>query len=182
MGIEIRSATPADAAGIAAVWAAAMPHLVKTAKGVESELRTSTRRAVLIAVDGKEVVGYGNVYLPLPDDETPRVRITLQVPPAQRGRGIGSALAEAIFRTAEEAGARKLLIVVADDDASKAFANRHGFTIGRRMSQATADLADVVCGVPLPPWPTETPVACRTPRSTRTGWRRTGIIRTCGAT
>ena len=73
MGIKIRSATPADAAGIAAVWAAAMPQLVKTAKGIEAELRTSTSRVVLIAVDGEEVVGYGNVYLPSPDDEAPRV-------------------------------------------------------------------------------------------------------------
>lgn len=150
MGIEIRSATPADAAGIAAVWAAAMPQLVKTAKGVEAELRTSTSRVVLIAVDGNEVVGYGNVYLPLPDDEAPRVRITVQVPPALRGRGIGGALAEAVFRTAEEAGARKLLIVVQDDDASKAFATGHGFTIGRRMSQAAADLAAVPEPAPVP--------------------------------
>src|SRR5215207_1386826 len=121
MAIEIRPATPADAAGIAAVWAATMPHLVKTAKGVEAELRAATSRVVLIAVDGDEVVGYGNVYLPSPDDTAPRVRITVQVPPSHRGRGTGSALADAICRTAEEAGARTLLIVVADDEASKNF-------------------------------------------------------------
>ena len=77
MGFEIRQATPADAVGIAGVWAAAMPQLVKTAKGIESELQTSTSRVVLIAVEGDAVVGYGNVYLPAPEDEAPRVRITV---------------------------------------------------------------------------------------------------------
>ena len=62
MVFEIRTAGPEDAAGIAGVWAAAMPHLVKTARGIEAELRNSKRRVVLIAVDGSDVVGYGNVY------------------------------------------------------------------------------------------------------------------------
>lgn len=150
MGFEIRAAAPADASGIAGVWAAAMPQLVKTAKGVEAELRTSKSRVVLIAVESDAVVGYGNVYLPAPEDEAPRVRITVQVPPAQRGRGIGSALAEAISRIAEEAGAQKLLIVVADEDASKDFATRRGFIIGRRMSHAKADLAGVPEQAPVP--------------------------------
>jgi GNAT superfamily N-acetyltransferase len=151
MGFEIRAATPADAVGIAGVWAAAMPQLVKTAKGIESELRTSTSRVVLIAVEGSAVVGYGNVYLPAPEDQGPRVRVTVTVPPEHRGRGIGSAVYEAIARAAQEAGAAKLLIVVADDDKSKEFATHRGFTIGRRMSHAKADLAEIPESGPVPP-------------------------------
>ncbi|GAA1553783.1 GNAT family N-acetyltransferase [Kribbella sancticallisti] len=150
MGFEIRSATPADATGIAGVWAAAMPQLVKTAKGVEAELRGSTRRVVLIATE-PGVVGFGNVYLPDPQEREPRLRVTVQVPPAQRGRGIGSALYQAIERAAQDAGAAKLLIVVSDDDRSKDFAIRHGFTIGRRMTHAKADLAEVPAPAPVPP-------------------------------
>jgi GNAT superfamily N-acetyltransferase len=127
-----------------------MPHLVKTARGVEAELRTSTSRIVLITVEGDEVVGFGNVYLPAPADESPRVRITVQVPPAHRGRGIGSALAEQVCQTAADAGAARLLIVVADDDASKQFATQRGFEIGRRMSHARADLNAVPEPAPVP--------------------------------
>jgi GNAT superfamily N-acetyltransferase len=143
MGFEIRAALPADAVGIAGVWAAAMPHLVKTARGVEAELRSSTSRVVLIAVEEGEVVGYGNVYLPAPEEEAPRLRVTVQVPPAERRRGIGTAIFEAITRAATDVGAGGLLIVVADDDDSKRFATTHGFTLSRPMSHARAELSQV---------------------------------------
>ena len=143
MGFEIRAALPDDAVGIAGVWAAAMPHLVKTARGVEAELRSSTSRVVLIAVEDGKVVGYGNVYLPAPEEAAPRLRVTVQVPPAERGRGIGTAVFEAITRAATDAGAGGLLIVVADDDDSKRFAATHGFTLSRQMSHARAGLNQV---------------------------------------
>jgi GNAT superfamily N-acetyltransferase len=151
MGFEIRVATPADAVGIAGVWAAAMPYLVKTAKGLESELRASTGRVVLIAVeDSGAVVGFGNVYLPSPGEESPRVRITVQVSPEHRRRGIGSALYEAIARAAQDAGAARLLIVASDDESSKGFAERRGFAIGRQLSHAKADLAEVPSPAAVP--------------------------------
>src|SRR4051812_5744929 len=109
MGFEIRAALPEDAVGIAAVWAAAMPHLVKTARGIEAELRSRSSRVVLIAVEDGNVVGYGNVYLPEPGEDAPRLRVTVQVPPAERGRGIGAALLEAVTRAATDAGAGGLL-------------------------------------------------------------------------
>lgn len=140
MSFEIRAAAPDDAAGIAEVWAAAMPHLVKTARGVEAELRAGTSRVVLIAVEDDKIVGYGNVYLPPPDAEAPRLRVTVQVPPADRGRGIGSALAEAITRAATEAGAGAILVVISDDDASRQFATKRGFALSREMSHARAEL------------------------------------------
>lgn len=150
MVFEIRTAGPEDAVGIARVWAAAMPHLVKTARGIEAELRNSKRRIVLIAVDGSDVVGFGNVFLPDPGAEAPRVRISVQVPPEFRRRGIGGRLAEAICTEAEKAGAAGLLVVVEDSDESKEFAIRRGFTIGRRMSHSRADLSAVPEPVPAP--------------------------------
>ncbi|WBQ05811.1 GNAT family N-acetyltransferase [Kribbella sp. CA-293567] len=150
MGFGIRVATPADAVGIAGVWAAVMPHLVKTARGVEAELRKSTTRVVLIAVEDDAVVGYGNIYRPEPEEVAPRVRITVQVPPAQRGCGVGGAIAEQVIAVATEAGAHKLLTVVSDDEGSKEFARRRGFEIGRRMSHSGADLSAVPRPAPVP--------------------------------
>ncbi|WP_238164469.1 GNAT family N-acetyltransferase [Kribbella pittospori] len=150
MVFEIRTARPGDAVGIARVWAAVMPQLVMTARGVETGLRNSSTRVVLIAVDGPDVVGYGNVYLPDPEQEKPRVRITVHVPPELRRQGIGSAMADAIGAEAVRAGAGSLLIVVSDDDASKEFATKRGFVIGRRMSRSSADLSAVPAPLPAP--------------------------------
>jgi len=148
MAFAVRPATPADAAGIAAVWAAATPHLVKTAAGIESELLRSTKRRVLVAVEHGEVVGYGNARFPT--DEQARSRTAVQVPPAQRRRGIGSAMADAVAEAARDAGARSLLTVVGADDASRGFATRRGFTLGRELSHSRASLATLPDPVPVP--------------------------------
>jgi len=150
MVFEIRTARPEDAVGIARVWATATPHLVKTARGIEAGLRNSKRRIALIAADGSDVVGYGNVFLPDPGVEAPRVRISVAVPPDLRKRGIGGRLAGAICSEAEKAGAAGLLVVVEDSDESKEFATRRGFTIGRRMSHSRADLSAVPSPAPAP--------------------------------
>lgn len=150
MVFEIRTAEPDDAVGIARVWAAAMPHLVRTARGIENGLRNSKRRVALVAVDGSDVVGYGNVFLPDPGVQAPRVRISVSVPPELRRRGIGSLLSAAICSEAERVGAAGLLVVVEDSDESKEFAIRRGFTIGRRMSHSRADLSAVPSPVPAP--------------------------------
>jgi L-amino acid N-acyltransferase YncA/RimJ/RimL family protein N-acetyltransferase len=150
MPFEIRPGTPEDAAGIAAVWAAAMPYLVKTAAGIEAELRTSKARRVLIAVEDGTVVGYANAWLPAPEDRATRIRVSVQVPPAERERGIGGALAEAITRTAQQAGGHELLTVIGDDDASRGFATRRGFTIGRKLTHARVSLAAVPEPAPVP--------------------------------
>lgn len=140
--LEVRRGGPDDAEGIARVWAATLPHLVKTARGIAAELRATTSRVALVAVEGGRVVGYGNVFLPLPDERAPRVRIAVQVPPDERGRGVGSLLAAEVTRVATEAGAGSLLVVVADEPAAKAFAERRGFTVTRQMSHSRAELAD----------------------------------------
>jgi GNAT superfamily N-acetyltransferase len=150
MVFEIRTAQPDDAVGIARVWAAAVPHLVKTARCVETELRNSRQRIALIAVDGSDVLGFGNVFLPTSVDGAPRIRITVQVRPELRRRGIGGALADAVSAEAAKAGAGSLLVVVGDDDESKEFATRRGFTIGRRMRHSRADLSAIPSPVPAP--------------------------------
>ncbi|MEU8224428.1 GNAT family N-acetyltransferase [Kribbella sp. NPDC048915] len=141
MVFEIRTARPGDAAGIARVWSSTMPHLVKTARAVEVELTEGHSREMLVAADGPEVVGYANLYLPPPDAEAPRIRITIQVPPEQRRHGIGSALTGTIVTRAVELGAGRLLTAVADTDEAKAFAAKQGFTSQRRMTHARADLS-----------------------------------------
>ncbi|MFD3404204.1 GNAT family N-acetyltransferase [Kribbella sp. NPDC058693] len=140
MVFEIRPARPADAVGVAQVWAAVMPHLVKSARAIETELRGGRSRVILIAVDGPDVVGYSNLYLPEAGVAGARVRITVQVPPSYRERGIGTALLTAISAEAVTAGAGRLLVAVAED--SKAFAEKRGFELGRRMSHAAADLRE----------------------------------------
>ena len=140
MVFEIRTAGPEDAVGIARVWAATMPQLVKTKRAIETELRHSRSRGVLIAADGADVVGYANIYLPAADAEAPQLRITLQVPSEDRKRGIGSALLAAITERAVQVGGGGLLVVVRDEDESKDFAAKRGFELKRRMTNSTADL------------------------------------------
>ncbi|HWD81963.1 MAG TPA: GNAT family N-acetyltransferase [Kribbella sp.] len=148
MVFEIRTARPEDAVAVAGVWAATMPQLVKTARAVEQQLRHSRSQEVLVAVDGPDVVGYANLYLPPADAEAPRVRITIQVPPSNRGRGIGTALLAAVEERARELGAGRLLVAVADD--STGFAEQHGFTMGRRMTHSAADLTAARDPLPVP--------------------------------
>jgi GNAT superfamily N-acetyltransferase len=150
MGFEVRVAGVEDAVGIAGVWAAASPHLVKTAAGLAAEMRASTTRVVLLAVDDGSVVGYGNVYLPDGDEPKPRVRISVHVVPAHRGRGVGSALAAAIVDRAVAAGAAQLLTVVDEQERSKEFAIHRGFTIGRVLSHARADLSELPAPADVP--------------------------------
>lgn len=145
---EIRTAVPGDAVGIAAIWAAVMPQLVVTARGVEAGLRDNPNRVVLVAVTGSEIVGYANIYLPEPNAVGPRVRITVQVPPEYRGAGIGTALLERVEALSIEAGASRLLVVAAED--SRDFAVRRGFTIGRQLSHSRAELSAVPAPPPTP--------------------------------
>jgi GNAT superfamily N-acetyltransferase len=149
MVFEIRTARPGDAVGIAQVWAATMPHLVRTARAVEVELTQAHSRELLVAVEGSDVVGYGNLFLPPPDAEAPRIRVTLQVPPDRRRRGIGTALTTTIVTRARELGAGRLLTAVDDADEAKAFAARHGFNLLREMKQSQLDLTTI--REPLPP-------------------------------
>ncbi|NOL41512.1 GNAT family N-acetyltransferase [Kribbella sandramycini] len=127
-----------------------MPYLVQTARAIEAGLRTNPNRVVLIAEAGSEIVGYGNVYLPEPGEESPRIRITVLVSPAYRRQGIGSALADRIEAAAAAAGAASLLIVVSDDEPSRQFSAARGYTLGRELSHSAAELSGVPDAPPVP--------------------------------
>jgi GNAT superfamily N-acetyltransferase len=142
MTFRVRPAAPQDAAAIAAIWQAVLPHLVKTAAGIEAELRTSTARKVLVATDDAELVGYGSAWLPArPGDGS---RVSVLVPSGHRGRGIGIELTGRVETIVTRAGAGSMLAAVTDD--SRDFAVRRGFAIGRELSYSAADLT----GLPEP--------------------------------
>ena len=131
-----------DAAAIAAIWQDVLPYLVKTPRGIEAELRTSTGRTVLVATDDVRVLGNGSAWRPeRPGDGS---RVAVLVPGYERSRGVGTALAERVETVAARAGAGSLLTAVSDDSLD--FAVGRGFTIGRELSYSRADLT----GLPEP--------------------------------
>jgi GNAT superfamily N-acetyltransferase len=145
MTFRVRPGVPEDAVAIAAIWQAVLPHLVKTAAGIEAELRASTARKLLVATDSDGtdgIVGYGSAWLP--EESGDGSRVSVLVPAEHRGRGVGSGLAEQVEAIAAPAGAGSLLVAVTDD--SREFAVRRGFAIGRELSYSAADLA----GLPEP--------------------------------
>ncbi|GAA2483545.1 GNAT family N-acetyltransferase [Terrabacter carboxydivorans] len=83
------------------------------------------------AFDGQELVGVATLWLPM-EDNTSMAWFELQVDPAHRGRGAGSALvARLVERTREEGRTTMVvdLIVPPDSDGHRyrRFAERHGF-------------------------------------------------------
>ena len=146
MEFDLRPATPADARGIAAIWREVAPHIVKTAATIEAEIRESTARRMVVAGTGSELTGFASAWLPSATDSP--VRTTVLVPPAFRRAGVGTRLDAAVTELA--AGAPSILTVVSDDDGSKAFAERQGFTLGRRLSHSRLPLADLPAAPPVP--------------------------------
>jgi GNAT superfamily N-acetyltransferase len=142
MTFQVRAAVPDDAAALAAIWQAVLPHLVKTAAGIEAELRASTARKVLVATTGDTIAGYGSAWLP--DRPGVASRVSVLVSAEHRARGVGTTLAGRVEAIAAQAGAGSLLAAVTDD--SRDFAVRRGFAIGRELSYSAADLA----GLPEP--------------------------------
>jgi GNAT superfamily N-acetyltransferase len=148
MEFDLRPAAPADATGIAEIWRTVEPHIVKTARQIENELRESTVRRMVVATDGAQLVGYGSTWLPPATDPERPSRITVLVPADFRRAGVGSRLVAATTEVAAGTRARSILTVVGD--GSRAFAERHGFTIGRRLSHSRAVLADIPPAPPVP--------------------------------
>jgi GNAT superfamily N-acetyltransferase len=137
MEFAVRNATLADATEIAAVWAAALPYRVVTPTSLAHDLAVAGGPRALVGVEGERVVGFGRVSRPGEGGS----RLTVLVAPDERGHGVGSALVEALMTEAVGTGARLLLTVV--DDASRKFAVRRGFVLGRELSYSRADLATI---------------------------------------
>lgn len=147
MGFGIRKAGVADAAGIVEVWARTTPHLVKTPAGIAFELERASGRVVFVAVEGDDVVGYGNAWAP---DPSGRCRIAVQVPPEHGRRGIGAAMAETVIGAAAGIGGTALITVTAADEWAQRFGTDRGFTIGRELAHAVASLDRLPAAVPPP--------------------------------
>lgn len=121
--VTVRDARREDAPALAAVWAAAVPYLVRSSRRAEAELSAGpaagVRRWAGLA-DG-EVVGTATAR----GEGEERTRVNVEVQPSHRRLGVGSALL-----TAAVAGAGpglELWSVATDDVAGTAFAERHGF-------------------------------------------------------
>ena len=119
----MRDAQPDDAAGIAQVWAAAMPHLVRSAARAAADLRQDealARRRWVALLDGT-VVGTGTARRV--DDDS--VFLTVEVLPERGSRGVGTTLLAATVTAFP--GATVLTSVCRDDPIALAFSVRNGF-------------------------------------------------------
>lgn len=131
----VRAAGVDDAAAWAAVVSAATPYLVVSEASMRHETLTEQRTLVrLVAeVDG-DVAGVARLR-----DHGPRTMAMVQVAPAHRRRGVGSALLAAALPHAVAAGATEVAGIVAGDDASQAAARAWGFETGRRHTISAVD-------------------------------------------
>ena len=143
---DVRSATPDDADGIAAIWREVVPFLVKTSRGIAAELASGSSRHVLVAVDSDEVVGVASAWPP--DSPGAASRLSVMVRPDARRHGIGSTLTEQVSTYAAGAGASLLRATVGAD--GKDFAVGRGFAIVRELSHSRALLADAPEPAPVP--------------------------------
>ncbi|GAA1868050.1 GNAT family N-acetyltransferase [Asanoa iriomotensis] len=131
--MEIRAAGPGDIAQIIAVghetWPATyafagadyVAHGLATWWSAEATERAIANTTVLVAAEGDELLGIGNLDL---SGEVPIVW-RLYVRPAAQGRGVGSALLTALI---DAAGGRPVrLAYLAGNDHAARFYARHGF-------------------------------------------------------
>jgi ribosomal protein S18 acetylase RimI-like enzyme len=95
---------------------------------------------VLVARDGGAAVGYAYVHIRPGDDDTWPVGahmaelVSLAVAPDQRGRGIGTALMDAVDAELERRGIHDLEVaVMAGNDRAIAFYERRGLRVGELL-------------------------------------------------
>lgn len=142
----IRSATPADAAAIAAIYA---HHVAHGTASYDTEPRSVGATETLIA--GHREKGWPFVVALATDDMIagyayasqfrPRAAYawacedSIYVDPAQQGRGVGRALLEALLVTAEAAGFRTMIAVIGGGEpASVALHAACGFAHAGRLA------------------------------------------------
>lgn len=135
----MRDARPDDAAAIGEVWAAAMPHLVRSVARAAADLRHDQvldRRRWVAEVDGT-VVGTGTARRVDHDS----VFVTVEVLPDLGSRGVGTALLAAAVAGFPEA--TELTSVCRDDPIALAFSVRNGFLPDGENRVARVDPASV---------------------------------------
>lgn len=142
--LTIRPATPADAAGVAAIYAHHVAHGTASFDTVpRTEAETAARIAecgqrgwpFLVAEGGGHVIGYAYAtqfrdrpaYLSTCEN-------SIYIAPAHLGQGVGTALLAALVEAAEQAGFRQMIAVIGGaEPASVALHSRAGFTEAGRM-------------------------------------------------
>jgi GNAT superfamily N-acetyltransferase len=156
----IREASIEDAAAGAALRALVNPELVTTAEAYAYRMRTvppTACRRWWCAEDGGRVIGWATVGLIVETSEPGVAQLDVDVHPDHRRRGIGSLLLAAGEDHARAVGARRAYAWARGDDATTAFARRHGFA-HRSSSQMlvldprTVEPPDVPAGVEVRPF------------------------------
>ncbi|RCV54211.1 GNAT family N-acetyltransferase [Marinitenerispora sediminis] len=144
---------PADAPAAVAVARAAQPQVVTSAAAFRRRFSAASghdRPTTSVAEHGGAVAGYAAVE-PNGFSSAPRhVYVRLTVHPLHRGRGVGSALADAVERHLHALEPAATRLWGAGDDASRAFARRHGFV---ERGESRAQRLDLATLPPVPPAP-----------------------------
>jgi GNAT superfamily N-acetyltransferase len=150
VNVIIRVYEPADAEAVAAVVRETVPYMVTTPQTVQAQVDFASpaqRFLLLVAETGGRIVGCARTGL-FPDSDAPGLAFAnLNVLPADRGRGAGSALLGAAETRLADLGATTVYSWVTDEPASHAFAARHDYRRGRSGSFLRLDLAP---DAPLP--------------------------------
>jgi GNAT superfamily N-acetyltransferase len=159
MTVNVRDLRPGDRADVEAfarVRHLALPHILWTADAVVHRLahtHPAARFRSLVAEEDGEVVGTAQVQLAYDSPEPGQGMLNIYVHPDRVRRGAGDLLVRAAEEHLAGHGARKLYAWVLDEPANRAFAERHGYRVGRAAHFLRLDLA----GGALPPLGTPPP-------------------------
>ncbi len=137
--MKVRLATLADAEGIRAIYNREVLEGTATfdlrPRSAEEQRRWLTERsgahAVLVAVEGDEVVGFGSLsaYRDRPAYST-TVEDSVYVAPGHQGQGVGRAVLEALVEAADTRGFHTVVgRISSGNEASVALHQRCGFTV-----------------------------------------------------
>lgn len=153
-----------DAGAVARVRRAAVPHLVCTGESVAWEAASSPegkRTRWLVARDAVgRITGCADAGLLTESTEPGGSALHTAVLPGVQGQGVGDALAAAGEEYLAGLGARRVYTWVPDDGRSPGFAERRGYTRGRRACFLGLDLTRA--GLPPLPDPLPAGVELRT--------------------
>jgi GNAT superfamily N-acetyltransferase len=144
--VLVRDARAADAHAIAAVWATAMPHLVRSTVRAAADLRADEDlgRTRLVGVIDGHVVGTATAR----EVGVEEVFLTVEVHPDYISRGVGTALLNAV--AAGFPRTTRLTAVCHDDAIALAFAVRNGFLPEGEIRLSRVEPAAVDSAGPVP--------------------------------
>ncbi|MGW7100771.1 N-acetyltransferase family protein [Streptomyces sp. NPDC054838] len=154
---DLRPGDPGDVEAVVRLRRSALPFMITTAAGVAHEVTSAhpgKRHRVLLAERADGVaVATAQAGIAHESPEPGRGYVNLQVGPAHRGRGAGSALLRAAEEHLAAAGAVDSYAWVLDGPGDHAFAARHGY----RPSRCAHFLRLELSAAALPPYPAALP-------------------------